>query len=84
MARKSLRAISLEESILDAVEQIDNADSSRVGLLDCLDNVRSILAQAYEADGSDFDADLDEKLGYGLDDEEEDDDEVEDEDEDEE
>lgn len=66
MARKPERVIALEEAILNAVEQIDTANPNRVGLLDCFDNVRMILAQAYDEDGSDFDADLAEKMGFEL------------------
>ena len=63
MARKSERVIDLEEAILNAVEQIDTGDQSRVGLLETLDGVRMILEAGY---GEDFEDDFAEKMGIEL------------------
>ena len=58
MARQ--RAIQLMEAVLDAVGVIDRTDGSRVALIEGMDSVRAILADAY---GDDFEEDLAEKLG---------------------
>ncbi|HEY0428705.1 MAG TPA: hypothetical protein VGC76_13070 [Pyrinomonadaceae bacterium] len=64
------RVTELEEMVLDIVEEIDNADQSRVGLLTALDNVRNIASIAY---GDDFDDDVAKHLGYDLEDDEDED-----------
>ena len=78
MPRQSLRAVELQDAILDAAEEIDNTDQSRSGLSEGLDNVRVILAEAY---GPDFEDDLAEKVGeFENDDDGADDPEIEEED----
>lgn len=63
------RVKELEEMVLDIVEEIDNAEQSRVGLLTALDNVRNIASLAY---GDDFDDDVTARLGHDIDDDDDD------------
>lgn len=54
------RNSELEEAIVSAVAEIDQSDSSRVGLQETLDSVREILANAY---GDTLTDDVNEHLG---------------------
>lgn len=52
---KSQRVLELEEAIIQAVDVLDEADSSRMGLIESTDKLRAILAESY---GDNFDDDL--------------------------
>ena len=54
------RIVELEESIIQAVAEIDQSDSSRVGLQQTLDTVRETLADVY---GDTLTDDVNEHLG---------------------
>lgn len=54
------RSSELEEAIVMAVAEIDQSDSSRVGLQETLDSVREILGNAY---GDELTDDVNEFLG---------------------
>lgn len=54
------RIVELEESIVQAVAEIDQSDSSRVGLQQTLDSVRETLSDAY---GETLTDDVNEHLG---------------------
>lgn len=54
---KSQRVLELEEAIIQAVDVLDEADSSRMGLIESTDKFRAILAESY---GDNFDDDLSE------------------------
>ena len=71
MPRQTTRELELLESILDAAVVIDTTDQSRVALSDGLDEVRSVLAEAY---GPDFEEHLAERFEEGTDDDDDDDD----------
>jgi hypothetical protein len=60
MARTSQRVLDFEESVLEAVELLDNCDGSRQELLNTLDEVRETLVDSY---GDSFQDDYDERLG---------------------
>ena len=54
------RSSELEEAIVSAVAEIDQSDSSRVGLQETLDSVREILGNAY---GDELTSDVNDYLG---------------------
>lgn len=54
------RSSELEEAIVSAVAEIDQTDSSRVGLQETLDSVREILGNGY---GDELTDDVNEFLG---------------------
>ncbi len=67
MARVNQRVLDFEEGILNSVQLIDEADGSRLGLLNTIDEVRENLVMAY---GDDFQDDYNELLGIETDDDE--------------
>ena len=72
MPRQTTRELELLESILDAAVVIDITDQSRAALSAGLDEVRSVLAEAY---GPDFEEHLAERFDEETDDDDEEDDE---------
>jgi hypothetical protein len=66
MARANARTLELEEGILNSIELLDQADGSRLGLINTLDEVRETLVTSY---GDQFDDDYNELLGVETEDE---------------
>lgn len=66
MSRATERITELEQMALEAAEIIDNADQSRIGLSNALDEIRNVISTAY---GEDFEDDLAQHLGVIYDDE---------------
>lgn len=68
---KSGRVIELEESIIQAIATLDDADGSRVGTLEAVDGARDILKETY---GLEFENDISEYLSSESEDDDSDED----------